>query len=64
MLPPGPPPPRRRSRATAGGSLLAISLIAGTVIGTVNREPSLGFVIGLGIGLALLLLVWLLDRRA
>jgi hypothetical protein len=47
----------------AGGSLLAFSLIAGVVIGTLNRQPSIGFLIGLGVGLALMLLVWLLDRR-
>jgi len=48
----------------AGGSLLAFSLIGGTVIGTLNRQPSIGFLVGLGIGLILMIMVWLLDRRA
>jgi hypothetical protein len=61
MTRPHSPPPRLRG--AAGGSLLALSLVAGTVIGTLNRQPSIGFLVGLGIGVALLLLVWLLDRR-
>jgi hypothetical protein len=48
----------------AGGSLFALSLVAGAVIGTFYRESSIGFLVGLGVGTALLLLVWLLDRRA
>jgi hypothetical protein len=56
-------PTDRRPRGLAGGSLLAISIIAGVVIGTVNRQPSIGFLGGLGTGIALLILVWLLARR-
>lgn len=58
-----PDDPRSRRTGMAGGSLLAFSLIAGVVIGTIYREPSIGFLVGLGIGIALLLLVWALDRR-
>jgi len=64
MMRPGPPPAPRRRGGMAGGSLLAFSLIGGTVIGTVNQQPSMGFLIGLGIGLILMILVWLLDRRS
>lgn len=46
----------------AGGSLLALSLIVGTVFGATRGQASLGFVAGLGAGLALLALVWLIDR--
>lgn len=46
----------------AGGALLALSLIAGTVTGVVTGQPSLGFMGGLGIGLVLLFVVALLDR--
>jgi len=46
----------------AGGALLALSLITGTVIGVLRGQPSLGFIGGLGIGLALLLIVALIDR--
>ena len=47
----------------AGGCLLAASILAGVVVGAVYREPSIGFLVGLGAGLALLGLVWLIDRR-
>lgn len=46
----------------AGGALLALSLIAGTVIGVLKGQPSIGFIGGLGVGLALLLIVALIDR--
>lgn len=47
----------------AGGFLLAIALIIGVIAGAVMGQPSLGFVIGFGVGVAGLLIVWLLDRR-
>lgn len=47
----------------AGGFLFAISIIAGLVVGTIYREPSIGMLAGVGIGIALMVLVWLLDRR-
>jgi len=52
-----------RKDARSGGSLLAISVIAGAVGGTLAGQASIGFLIGVAIGLALLLLVWLIDRR-
>jgi hypothetical protein len=47
----------------AGGFLLAMSLLVGVVVGATRGQPSLGFVAGLGVGLALLLVTWLIDRR-
>ena len=47
----------------AGGFLLALSLLAGALIGVFLGQPSIGFLAGAGIGLTLLLLIWLLDRR-
>lgn len=47
----------------SGGILLALAIVTGAVVGTLRREPSIGFVAGLGAGLVLLALVWLLDRR-
>jgi len=46
----------------AGGFLLALSLLAGTILGAGQGQASIGFVAGLGVGLALLVLVWLIDR--
>jgi len=54
-------PPRRS--AQSGGVLLALSIVAGSTIGIINRQASIGFLAGLGIGLLLLVLVWLVDRR-
>ena len=47
----------------AGGFLLAISLLAGAVTGAILGQPSIGFLVGAGIGLTLIILIWLLDRR-
>jgi len=47
----------------AGGFLLALSLLLGPVIGSMFGQASLGFLAGLGIGLLLLLIVWLSDRN-
>jgi uncharacterized membrane protein (UPF0136 family) len=46
----------------AGGFLLALSLVVGTVVGAGQGQASIGFVAGLGAGLVLLLAVWLIDR--
>ena len=54
-------PAQKFSRA--GGSLLAISIIAGVVGGTIAGEPSVGFLVGLGAGVAMALFIWLSDRR-
>ena len=47
----------------AGGCLLTAAVLAGVVGGVIAHQPSIGFLAGLGAGLALLALVWLLDRR-
>ena len=54
-------PARKPQRA--GGALLALSVLFGAFIGGLMREASLGFLIGLAIGLLLVGLVWWLDRR-
>lgn len=53
--------PSKRPRSA--GALLALAIIAGTVIGIFMREPSIGFLAGLGIGVAIAVAVWLADRR-
>lgn len=53
-----------KSRFTqAGGSILAVSIIAGTIAGVIVRQPSIGFLVGIGAGLLLLALFWLQERR-
>jgi hypothetical protein len=47
----------------AGGFLLAACLLVGAVAGTLAGQPSLGVVIGLGVGLLLAAGVWLYERQ-
>lgn len=48
----------------AGGFILASSVLVGALVGATQGQSTLGFLAGLGIGLAALLIVWLRDRRA
>jgi hypothetical protein len=52
----------RSNAPLAGGFLLCLSLLAGAGAGLYLGQPSIGFLIGAGVGLTLLLLVWLVDR--
>jgi hypothetical protein len=46
----------------AGGFVLAACIIGGTVAGAILHQPSIGFVIGLGAGILLAILIWVIDR--
>jgi len=46
----------------AGGFILALSILAGTIAGVVLHQSSIGFLVGLGVGVLLALLVWVLNR--
>jgi hypothetical protein len=53
-----------RGRFTqAGGSILAISIISGTVAGVIVHQSSIGFLVGTAAGILLVSLFWLRDRR-
>jgi hypothetical protein len=54
---------QNRNYSQAGGSILAIAIIGGTVAGVIVRQPSIGFLIGTGAGLLMLGVMWLQDRR-
>ncbi len=47
----------------AGGFILSVSIIAGTVAGVIVNQPSIGFLAGAGSGVLLALLFWLNERR-
>lgn len=47
----------------AGGAPLALLLIVGTLLGAIFRQPAIGFFIGLSIGIAFCVVLWLRDRR-
>lgn len=52
-----PPAPR------AAGAIIALGLLAGTLIGIFLHQPSLGFLVGLALGSAIAIGLWLMDRR-
>ncbi len=47
----------------AGGALIAVTILVGAVVGIAWRQPSLGVVAGLAAGIALAVLVWLIDKK-
>jgi len=51
------------SRAHAGGCFLTVFILLGFVGGLAIQNPLKGVLIGLAIGAALAILVWLLDLR-
>lgn len=56
--------PRRSPRTPlAGGMPIALGAILGALSGGLYRQPTIGFLVGLGIGVAVALAVWLIDRR-
>lgn len=54
-------PSRYPSRA--GGCLLAFSVVAGALVGVVLGQPSVGVLAGAGVGLVLVIAVFLGERR-
>ena len=47
----------------AGGFLLCIAVLAGALTGVFLGQPSIGFLVGIGVGLIVAVAIWLLDRR-
>jgi len=53
-----------RNGPRAGGFLLAMSILGGAVIGTIEREPSVGVIAGTVVGIVVAVGLWLADRRS
>ncbi|HEX8482304.1 MAG TPA: hypothetical protein VF650_10405 [Allosphingosinicella sp.] len=54
----------KRTRSTqAAGSVLALSILGGTVAGVIVGQPSIGVLAGTAAGILLAILFWLNDRR-
>lgn len=47
----------------AGGFLLALSILIGAFVGIAKGQASIGFIVGLAVGVVSLVAVWVLDRR-
>ena len=46
----------------AGGFLIALGVIVGSIIGAAKGQSTVGFLFGLGIGVAMAIAVWGVDR--
>ena len=55
--------PNQRPSSAAGGSLLALAIVAGAAIGVAMGQPTIGALAGLGVGVVIVLLIWLARRR-
>jgi hypothetical protein len=53
----------RNNGPQAGGFIIAVGVLAGTVVGGLEGQPSIGLLAGLGIGVVAAVAVWLVDRR-
>lgn len=47
----------------AGGFLIAVAVMAGTIVGGLLGQPSIGLLAGLALGSAAAVALWLVDRR-
>ena len=54
----------RTPTSFAGGFPIAIGAIAGTAIGVLRDQTTLGFLAGTGAGIAVAVAIWLIGRRA
>jgi hypothetical protein len=55
--------PNSGKASRAGGFIIAVTIMAGALLGARYGQPSLGIVIGTGIGVAMALGLYLYDRR-
>jgi len=53
----------RSNAPLAGGFLLCVALLAGALTGIFLGQPSIGFLVGAGVGLTIAIVIWLLDSR-
>jgi hypothetical protein len=49
--------------SSAGGVLVALGAIIGSIVGLIERQPTIYFLIGLGVGSLAAVMIWLMDRR-
>jgi hypothetical protein len=49
--------------ARSGGCFLAICIVGGTIAGVATGNPMKGVLIGTGAGIAIAVLLWLVDLR-
>lgn len=47
----------------AGGFIIAVTIMAGTIIGGLMGQPTIGLLAGTAIGVIVAIALWLVDRR-
>ncbi|MEP7348559.1 MAG: hypothetical protein ABI668_01255 [Sphingorhabdus sp.] len=47
----------------AGGIFIAVGMLGGAIVGVAMDQPSAGMVIGLGLGIAVAAIIWLIDSK-
>jgi hypothetical protein len=52
-----------RSRTKAGGCFLTLCILAGFPLGLAIGNPMKGILIGTGLGIAVAIATWLIDKR-
>jgi len=55
-------PPKSRNRM-AGGAPIALLTLAGAIIGGLMGQPSIGLLVGLGIGALIAIAIWRIGPR-
>lgn len=51
-----------KQSSAGGGAIIALGAISGSVGGLYAGQPSLGLLLGLGVGSAIAILIWLRTR--
>lgn len=51
-----------KKQSTGAGAIIALLILAGTIMGGLLGQPSLGLLIGAALGALIALLLWLRER--
>lgn len=54
--------PSDKPSPRGSGSLIALAILAGVIGGAALGQPSIGFLVGTGIGVGIAILLWIRDR--
>jgi hypothetical protein len=55
--------PSQNRSTKAGGFLLAVSIMASTIVGGLMGQASAGLLAGAALGIVICVVLWLVDRR-
>lgn len=52
-----------KKNPTGAGAILALTILGGTILGGMMGQPSIGLLVGTGLGIAVALLLWVKERE-